>query len=72
MIYVNIHIDTSQALSPKQFKQILKLLAGKRLGTRWAKYPFSQCRIFDRTATEPNRLIPEPADNQSRQHMFLL
>ncbi len=27
-----------------QFKQFLELLARKRLGTHWAKYPFSRCR----------------------------
>ena len=27
-----------------QVKHILKLLAGKILGTRWAKYPFGRCR----------------------------
>ena len=28
-----------------QFEQILKLLARQTLGTRWAKYPFSRCRL---------------------------
>ena len=28
-----------------QFKHVLKLLARKRLGTRWSKYPFSRCRV---------------------------
>ena len=27
-----------------QFKQFLELLARERLGTHWAKYPFSRCR----------------------------
>ena len=35
----NIHFRTAQ------FKHFLNLLARKRLGTRWAKYPFSQCRF---------------------------
>ena len=28
----------------QDFKQFPKVLARKRLGTRWAKYPFSRCR----------------------------
>ena len=31
-------------LRTSHFKDILKLLARKRLGTRWAKYPVSRCR----------------------------
>ena len=27
-------------------KHVLKLVARKRLGTRWAKYPFSWCRLL--------------------------
>ena len=34
----NIPLRTSQV------KHVLKLLARKRLGTRWAKYPCSRCR----------------------------
>ena len=33
-------------LSTSLFKHFLKLLARKKLGTRWAKYPFSRCRFF--------------------------
>ena len=36
----NIHFSTAQ------FKLFLKLLARKRLGTRWAKYLFSRCRML--------------------------
>ena len=32
-------------LRTAQFKHIVKLLARERLGTRWAKYPFSRCRL---------------------------
>ena len=34
-----------------QLKHILKLLARERLGTRWAKYPFSRCRWIGRPWT---------------------
>ena len=34
-----------------QFKHVLKLLARKRLGSRWAKYPFSRCWLCAGTAT---------------------
>ena len=36
----NIPVRTSR------FEHIAKLLARRRLGTRWAKYPFSPCRII--------------------------
>ena len=43
-----------------QFKQFLKLPARKRLGTRWAKYPFSRCRVYRCLRTARALLIARP------------
>ena len=37
-------LQGSVPLRTSHFKHVLKLLARKRLGTRWAKYPLSRCR----------------------------
>ena len=44
--YLNGHLvlQGNIPLRTSRFKRILKLFARKRLGTRWAKYPFSRCR----------------------------
>ena len=37
-------LQANMPVRTSQFQNILKLLARERLGTRWAKYPFSRCR----------------------------
>ena len=42
-------------LRTSQLKHILKLLARKRLGARWAKYPFRRCRYLGETESLDNK-----------------
>ena len=58
VLQANIHFRTSQS------KHILKLLARKRLGTRWAKYPFSRCRTDPVRKPAGSRLSPALAEGR--------
>ena len=50
------------------FKQFLELLARKRLGTRWAKYPFSRCRT---TSAGGGRGAPSSSTRPSERGAIL-
>ena len=48
-----------------RFKHFRKLLARKRLGTRWVKYPFSRCRIDYSAASPEAALRPRSRQRQT-------
>ena len=50
----NMHFRTARS------KKFLKLLARKRLGTRWAKYPFSLCRMHTWVHDAMSRRVESP------------
>ena len=60
-LHGHLVLQGTVALRTSQSKHILRLLARKRLGTRWAKYPFSWCQAFcgpgcDSAPTQTSRL----------------